>query len=186
LVHAYFGQDFELPDFGDRVVKISAEKWWLKKFIQFQYGELNPSNRVHQAVISRLPKEGPCKGLISPILGAKDKDKEKDSSLGGSRGKELFDLWNSIITAPLQMVRGISDARKKAAAARLKERPIDEWKQIIQRANRSSFCRGDNERGWTANIDWLLRPDTAIKIIEGKYDDRTNGAKDGHHPSECV
>ena len=26
-------------------------------------------------------------------------------------------------------------------------------------------------RRWRASFDWLVRPDTAIKILEGKYDD---------------
>lgn len=64
--------------FGDRIYRISDDKWFIPKFIEFQYGELNPANRVHLSVIDVLKKEGAYKGLTSPMQGAKDKDKDKD------------------------------------------------------------------------------------------------------------
>lgn len=63
--------------FGDRVQKISENKWFLPDFIFFQYGELNEKNRLHLSVIQILNKYN-IKPLISPLEGAKEKDKEKD------------------------------------------------------------------------------------------------------------
>jgi hypothetical protein len=57
--------------------------------------------------------------------------------------------------------------------ARLRERPLEEWRPIFQRINASDFCRGQNDRGWIATFDWALQPDTAAKVLEGKYDNRT-------------
>lgn len=50
---------------------------------------------------------------------------------------------------------------------------------VLTRMNASSFCRGDNDRGWTADVDFLLRPDTATRVLEGKYDDRKQNAPQG-------
>ena len=36
---------------------------------------------------------------------------------------------------------------------------------------KSSFCLGENNRNWRANLDWFLNPDTVTRIIEGQYDD---------------
>jgi hypothetical protein len=41
----------------------------------------------------------------------------------------------------------------------------------VKRIASSAFCTGTNDRGWRATPDWLLRPDTAAKVLEGKYDD---------------
>jgi len=67
-----------------------GSKWFIRPFIDFQYGDLNPENRVHFSILSILSKEGLCKPLASPCQGAKDKEKDKDSyspspssSLGG-------------------------------------------------------------------------------------------------------
>jgi len=33
----------------------------------------------------------------------------------------------------------------------------------------SPFLLGENDRGWRADIDWFLRPDSVTRILEGKY-----------------
>lgn len=71
-------QEMCLTSFADKIRAVGSDKFVLQSFIDFQYGTLNPENRVHQSVISRLQKEGANKDLISPLEGAKDKDKDKD------------------------------------------------------------------------------------------------------------
>lgn len=51
--------------------------WFIRDFVEFQYGELNPKNRAHNSVINRLNKYG-IKPLTSPLQGVKDKDKDKE------------------------------------------------------------------------------------------------------------
>lgn len=73
---------------GDRVRWLSDTKLFLISFVEFQYGRLNPENRAHQSVISRLEKEGAYKVLTSPFQGAKDKDKEKEKEKDKEKEKE--------------------------------------------------------------------------------------------------
>ena len=61
-----------------RITILSQDKWFIPKFLNFQYGALDPANRVHQSVITILEKEGAFKGLARPTHQAKDKDKDKD------------------------------------------------------------------------------------------------------------
>jgi hypothetical protein len=89
----------------------------------------------------------------------------------------LSRLWNEGTSADFPKVLELTDKRRKAAAARLAERTILEWGQIISQIDRSDFCRGANDRAWRADFDWLLRPDTAAKVLEGKYDNRAPKAK---------
>lgn len=66
---------------ADKIVVFdNGEKWFLPSFIEFQYGELNENNRVHESVFKELSKNNLLKnkGLTSPLQGAKDKDKDKD------------------------------------------------------------------------------------------------------------
>ena len=60
-----------------------GRKWYLPDFVPFQYGTLNPDNRVHASALSRLealginPSESKeNKPLTSPLQGDKDKDKD--------------------------------------------------------------------------------------------------------------
>jgi hypothetical protein len=66
--------------FSERVVEFDGgTKLFIPDFIEFQYGRLNPSNKVHKSVLDKLEKYGlmgRARGLQDPM--DKDKDKEKD------------------------------------------------------------------------------------------------------------
>jgi hypothetical protein len=66
---------------GNRIVELK-EKWFIPKFIDFQYQsslqDLNPMNRVHKSVLDILKKEGAYMPLKRGVQGCKDKDKDKD------------------------------------------------------------------------------------------------------------
>lgn len=84
---------------------------------------------------------------------------------------DLQALWNVEAHESLPRWQGMSDTRKRRAAARLREKPLDKWREVIRRLSASPFCRGEEGgTGWRASPDWLLQPDTADKVLEGKYD----------------
>lgn len=64
-----------------------GKKWFIQDFIDFQYGCLNPENRVHNSVLTILNKYN-IKPLTSSLQGAKDKDKEKDKDKDKEKDKE--------------------------------------------------------------------------------------------------
>ena len=71
-----------------------GEIWFIRDFIDFQYGTLNPENRAHKSVLDRL-KKYKIKPLISPLQGAKDKDKDKDTDIDKEKRKEQFEnFWD--------------------------------------------------------------------------------------------
>lgn len=106
---------------------------------------------------------------------AKNLKESKESKEGGAAHatlphQEIVDKWNSIdgITA----CRKLTSKRCKALRSRLSDPDWRrDWREGIERISRSEFCRGQNDRGWKADIDWFLRPDTLTKILEGKYDE---------------
>jgi len=67
-----------LKVFNRKIVPFKDGKWFIPKFIEYQYGELNEANRAHSSVIKILTKYGLYKGLARGLQGAKDKDKDKD------------------------------------------------------------------------------------------------------------
>ena len=66
-----------LKTFAGKVTKLKDNKYFIPKFISFQYGILNPENRCHNSVLEILKKEGACKGLKSSLEGRKDTHKDK-------------------------------------------------------------------------------------------------------------
>lgn len=60
--------------------------------------------------------------------------------------------------------------RRAAALARLKEHPdIEEWRIVIDRIAARPWCRGENDSGWTADFEYLCRPDTFDAHFGGKF-----------------
>lgn len=97
----------------------------------------------------------------------------------------LRGIWNEHRAEPQPEWREMGAKRRKAAQARVRERSLDEWEAVVKRIAASAFCRGENERGWRADPDFLLRPDTAAKVLEGKYDDRRAQGR-GPVPAEAT
>lgn len=62
-----------------------------------------------------------------------------------------------------------TDKRKASLSARCKD-PWwrDHWRQAIDAAASSAFHMGENDRGWIADFEWFLKPDSATKLIEQK------------------
>jgi len=72
--------------FQDKIdIMDGGERWFIRDFIEFQYGNLKPENRLHNSVLYQLSKynikdltrtlQGPSEG---PKVKDKDKDKDKD------------------------------------------------------------------------------------------------------------
>lgn len=55
---------------GPQIRLIGKNKWFIEDFVFFQYGKLNPANRLHQSVISILEKHG-IKDLTRTLEGPK-------------------------------------------------------------------------------------------------------------------
>ena len=84
-------------------------------------------------------------------------------------GNELFDHWNTFEELP--KILKVSKERKSKLKARLGDEFFREnWKAAIDKIRQSPFLTGTNDRGWKADIDWLLKPGNILKVIEGKYD----------------
>lgn len=97
-----------------------------------------------------------------------------DSSVGTDpplTENEVIEAWNSrMVPQGFPAVRKMTGTRQRQLKARLRENSIDEWQQAMAALERSSFCRGENDRGWRADFDFLLQPKSFTKLLEGSYD----------------
>lgn len=88
----------------------------------------------------------------------------------------FLNLWNEN-RGGMPEVKALSTKRKKSCIARLKDNPSQAyWHEVITRMANSKFCCGENNQGWKADFDFLLKPDTHLKVLEGKYDNKSNNA----------
>lgn len=85
--------------------------------------------------------------------------------------KEVVDLYHKIcISYP--KVKVVSDKRKKEILARLDTYSLEDMGAVFTNAESSSFMKGKNDRGWSANFDWMMNENNIVKILEGNYADK--------------
>lgn len=80
---------------GHVVIFDHGHKWFIPDFIDFQYGELNPENRVHKSILDQLEKYK-LKGHLRGLQGRKDKEEDKEMDMVKDLDKEedsLFEIF---------------------------------------------------------------------------------------------
>lgn len=90
--------------------------------------------------------------------------------------QEILKLFNEIcISYP--RVRGLGGNRRKLMGGRWREFPdLGVFRTVFENAESSSFMKGQGNRGWAADFDWMIRPSNFQKILEGKYLDKEGAA----------
>ena len=89
---------------------------------------------------------------------------------------EIRKYWNN---TNLPKVIKFSKDRTTRLKTRLKEYTAEQLKQAIDNLSESSFCNGRNDRGWKANIDFLLKNENNIlQILEGKFKNKDTKIND--------
>ncbi|MDK4703884.1 DNA replication protein [Rhizobium sp. CNPSo 4062] len=127
-----------------------------------------------------------CSDLLSPEGSSPTPPSPKPQSsippsppLGGSsptdRAIEIFSEHAS--KAGIAVPRKVTVDRRRKIEARLREHGEDTWQEACRRMAASSFCRGENDRGWRADLDFLCQPKSFNGLIEGKYDDRPHQSR---------
>lgn len=104
---------------------------------------------------------------------------------GGAGGKtektnfsRIIEMYNSTCTH-MPTVQTVSDERKKAIRARVKQYGEETIQKVFELAAQSNFLNGVNDTGFTATFDWIMGPKNFVKVLEGNYCNRPvkNGAK---------
>lgn len=91
--------------------------------------------------------------------------------LSSTSVQRVIDEWNSIGLQKIISVNAGTN-RYKSLKARINEYGIEKVIQAIKNINNSSFLKGQNDKNWTINFDWLVKPNNFIKVLEGNYTDK--------------
>ena len=132
-----------------------------------------------------LSKRIPSKDNCTKDNCTKDTSSKDKGPAGASASKEqmfcneIRNYWNSNAGNPsahdsIPQIIALTPWRVEKLKARLKEHAfIKHWKEAIDKAMTSAFCRGKNDRGWKIDFSWFIENgNNYIKVLEGKYDDK--------------
>lgn len=92
--------------------------------------------------------------------------------------QRIMEMYNTTCRSYPRVTR-LSEDRRKAIRARLTEYSMEDFQRLFDKAEKSSFLRGQNDRNWTANFDWLIRDRNMARVLDGNYD---NGKGPGGTP----
>jgi hypothetical protein len=96
--------------------------------------------------------------------------------------QQIADLYNDTCVS-FPRITALSDTRKKAIKARLNVYSLEEFKRLFEKAEASNFLKGQNDRNWTANFDWLIKDGNMAKVLDGNYDNKPRFNQDFTQPT---
>lgn len=80
----------------------------------------------------------------------------------------------------LRVARTLTPGRRKLLCARLREHGTASWQIALVNIERSSFLRGNNNRGWSADLDFVLQARSYAKLVDGGYGNGAHAKVDDH------
>jgi len=114
-----------------------------------------------------------------PTKNQEPRTSSKDNSPNGEPGNsksspipylKIIDLFHTHCPKLPRVVK-VTDKRKKAIGARWKDDAdnLEYWEAYFKHAAKSKFLHGNNDRGWRADIDFLITERAMVGMQEGKY-----------------
>ena len=84
--------------------------------------------------------------------------------------QKIIDLYHECCPKFPRVVK-LTEKRKKAIRARWKDDAdnLEFWESYFKHAAMSKFLNGQNDRGWVADIDFLISERAVVGMQEGKY-----------------
>lgn len=141
---------------------------------------------IHKGITTNLKKrEG-------GLLGGRPKKAKNESDKGGKKAdtdkitlpkkkrpnvpyKEIVESYNSICKS-LPAVTELPDSRKTAIRFIYYKYGLDKMQTAFSLAEQSDFLKGNNERGWHADFDFLMREKKFVRLLEGGYVNHYRGS----------
>lgn len=98
---------------------------------------------------------------------------------------EIQSLYSSICKSYPKLTK-LSDSRKKAIHARFAAGyTLDDFKRLFEMAESSQFLKGQNNRNWSANFDWLIKDANIAKVLEGNYNNKGGDSNARQSPNNA-
>jgi hypothetical protein len=137
---------------------------------------------THVTVTDPLPLDGPSPQTPLPL------NPPTPNPCPPNGGRPPVDLNHAVALfnemageTGLSTVQKLTDARRAALGARIRDcGGMDGWKAALTKLRSTPFLLGQNERGWKADFDFLIRESSFAKLMEGGYGNRAPPLRVAH------
>lgn len=194
MIGAILDRQSALKALGKRIRVLSDDKWYIEKFIAFQYPKgLSPKCKPHLGVISLLKSHSID---LNSYLTVQDKeqDKDKDIPLSFSSSKnehckknlpgekiqdnlktdQIEELFNKMLGGVGQikhcrMLSSIDLQELITTISHPKLSTIQNWEELFGIVKASPFLKGQNDINFVVSLNWLCKQGNASKVLNGQY-----------------
>lgn len=152
-----------------------------------EYQNIEGMDKIREQTRKRVAKHREKQKLLQcnvTVTGSNaadiEEDKEEEIEIEREKidYKGIVNTFNSVCVS-FPSVKAISDVRKKAIKARLKNYSVDDFRTLFEKAEASSFLKGKNSSNWSATFDWLIKDSNMAKVLDGNYDDKKGAGGSG-------
>lgn len=183
----------ELKLFGYLVVNKKMPNETSSGRIEYEYNIYeNPQSSEKQGIEKQGVENQPLE--IQPLENQgqynTNKLSTKELNIYKSSTKEKSVNYSAIVNAyntlciSFPAVRNLSEARKKTIKARINAGYTQEdFITLFKTAQQSDFLKGKNDRNWKADFDWLIKDANMAKVLDGKYNNKTELKKEEYNYS---
>ena len=169
-----------LKTFNRKIVPFKDGKWFVPKFVDYQYGELNEKVNAHKSVIKLLTKYGlyvdnqllPNSSATVKVnnLTVKDKDKDKDKV----KDKDKESKKSQLLSIEIQLTELQKDFKNKDVKVE-----YEKWKDYM-------LSRGKTYKNYSAAFRNWLRNDQFDKVEHKSLADQFKKTPTGLFKAYCV
>lgn len=115
-------------------------------------------------------------GEVSPAEVTEDADVPSVPPAEELSVEDVVGLYHEICKS-YPRVSAMSKSRSRAVKARMSKYTAEQFRTVFGKAEKSAFLRGDNQRKWSANFDWMMKESNFVKILDGNYDKLENQSR---------
>jgi hypothetical protein len=136
----------------------------------------NPQKKVKESKVNEKKVSKGKRGETPPLI--------PTNKLPSVNYNSVINLYHEKCPT-MPRVTVLSEHRKRAIRARIKELGMASVVIMLKIAGESKFLNGNNKINWSADFDWLFSPKNFVKVIEGNYSKNNEGyAKDKSNNSK--
>ena len=115
-----------------------------------------------------------------PESRSQNRETDADASVVGRADVQAaFDQWNEMAArCGLPKALKLDADRRKVIRARLHDGGLPAWSKALLAVEHSPHCRGKNDRGWRADLDFVCQLKSWRRLREGSYGSDVGQATD--------
>ena len=124
----------------------------------------NKDINISSPISSPTPSAG-----SSPTPAAKSRADEKKPTQGNCPFFEILRAYHALCPSYPQITIISGDRRQAVLKAWRQYGDLSFFTRMFEQAEASDYLKGENDRGWSADFDWMFKAGNFGKILEGRY-----------------